>query len=196
MERRIRLATVADAPAVRSIYRPHVESSSISFEVEPPTQSEMATRIDETLDRYPWLVCETGDGDVVGYATADSLRSAGAYDWTVESSVYVADDHRQSGVGTALYESLLAVLERQGFRSAYAAVTVPNRPSERLHERLGFERVGTFPHAGYKDGEWRDVQWWYRGLGERRSDPDRPTPLTEFEDPDLARAVRAGERRF
>lgn len=197
MERRIRLATVEDASAIRSIYAPVVESTPISFETEPPTTAEMAERIETTLEEYPWLVCETGGGDVLGYAAAGPLRSTPPYAWTVELSVYVAEDARSSGVGTALYTSLLEVLELQGYRNAYAVVTLPNPASVRLHERTGFEPVGTFPAVGYKHGEWHDIQWWYRPIAERPSDPASPTPLPEIRgSPELDRAIERGQTRL
>lgn len=197
MDPSIRVATTEDAPALRSIYAPFVESTPVSFEEEPPTAAEMADRIETALPRHPWLVCETDDGDVVGYAAAGPLRSTPPYRWTVELTVYVADGARGSGVGTALYTSLLAVLERQGYRNAYAAVTLPNPASVRLHERLGFEPVGTFPGVGFKHGDWHDVQWWHRQVAERSSDPEPPRTLASLrESSRLASALEAGEARF
>ncbi|QSX00826.1 GNAT family N-acetyltransferase [Haloterrigena alkaliphila] len=196
---RIRVATPDDAGAVRDIYAPFCESTAVTFEETPPTAAEMADRIESTLERYPWLVCER-DGRVVGYAYASRLRKRRAYQWTVELSVYVADDARRSGVGRALYASLFAVLERQGVRDAYAVTTVPNPDTERFHERLDFERCVDFPTIGYTEGEWRDVAWWRRSIGEKTADPDPITPLPELrdrlDDADWDALVRAGEDRL
>ncbi|WP_436346547.1 N-acetyltransferase family protein [Natronorubrum sp. FCH18a] len=190
---RIRLAHPADASAVRDIYTPFCESSAVTFEEEPPTESEMADRIESTLETYPWLVC-VADGAVVGYAYATKLRERRAYQWTVELSVYVADSARQSGVGRALYESLFAVLERQGVRDAYAVTTVPNPETERFHERMGFERCVDFPAMGHIEGEWHDVAWWRRRIAEKSDDPDPITPLPAvLDDPDWESLVRTGE---
>ncbi|MCU4973105.1 GNAT family N-acetyltransferase [Halobacteria archaeon AArc-m2/3/4] len=192
---RIRLATPADAASIRSIYTPFVESTPITFEETPPTEAETAERIESTLETYPWLVCER-DGEVVGYAKAGSLRSMPAYRWVVELSVYVADDARRSGVATGLYTSLLEILERQGYQGAYAASTVPNPESARFHERMGFERIGVFPDAGYMLEEWHDVQWWHRPIGDEEpaSEPDPPTPLPDARGgTNWERALTAGE---
>lgn len=195
MDCQFRLAEPDDAPAVRSIYAPFVESTAVSFEVDPPTVAETADRIESTLREYPWLVCEADD-DMVGYAAAGPLRSTPPYDWTAELSVYVAEGTRGQGVGTALYDSLLTALEQQGYCNAYAVTTLPNPASERLHERTGFEPVGTFPAVGYKRGEWRDVRWWHRPLADRPSDPDPPTPLPEVrDDPEFEAALAAGADR-
>jgi phosphinothricin acetyltransferase len=41
---------------------------------------------------------------------------------------------------------------------------VPNPASERLHEALGFELVGTFREVGHKHGRWCDVRWFQKQL--------------------------------
>ncbi|WP_226004971.1 GNAT family N-acetyltransferase [Natrinema salinisoli] len=192
---RIRVATADDAVTIRDIYAPFCESTAVTFEETPPTESEMADRIASTLETHPWLVCELA-GDVVGYAYAGPLRKRRAYEWVVELSVYVADSARGMGVGRALYESLFAVLERQGIRDGYAVTTVPNPETERFHERMGFDRLVDFPGIGYTQGEWQDVAWWRRSLAEKSETetPDRPRPFSAVrEDADWESLVRAGE---
>lgn len=190
---RIRVATPADAAAARDIYAPFCESTAVTFEEAPPTESEFADRIESTLERHPWLVCER-DGAVVGYAYAGPLRKRRAYEWVVELSVYVADSARGFGVGRGLYESLFAVLERQGIRDAYAVTTVPNPETERFHESMGFERLVDFPAIGYTQDEWQDVAWWRRPLVAKANSPDRPRPFPAVrEDDDWESLVRTGE---
>lgn len=196
MNGRIRVATPADAGAVRSIYAPFVRDTAVSFETEPPGESELATHIAETTDVHPWLVREADDA-VVGYALASSLRSAPAYDWTVECSIYVREGARRSGVGRSLYTSLFAVLALQGFCDAYAVTTLPNPATVGFHETMGFERVGAFPAVGYKGDEWHDVAWWHRQLRERPDEPAPPTPLPEARDATgFDAALHAGEDEF
>ncbi|MFA9425651.1 N-acetyltransferase family protein [Natronorubrum sp. A-ect3] len=189
---RIRIAEPGDADAVREIYAPFCDSTAVTFEETPPTETEMAERIDSTLERYPWLVCEHA-GEVVGYAYAGPLRKRRAYEWVVELSVYVADGVRQSGVGQSLYASLFAILERQGYCDAYTVTTLPNPATVRFHERLGFERVADFPAMGYTQDAWHDVAWWRRPIAEKEAAPDRPTPLSAVrESPDWDALVQTG----
>ncbi|WP_226482351.1 GNAT family N-acetyltransferase [Natrinema amylolyticum] len=190
---RIRVATPADAAAVRDIYAPFCESTAVTFEETAPAEAELADRIESTLECHPWLVCEV-DTEVVGYAYAGPLRKRRAYEWVVELSVYVANSARRTGVGQALYESLFAVLERQGIRDAYAVTTVPNPETERFHERMGFERLVDFPAIGYTQDEWQDVAWWRRPLAEKSDTPERPRPFPAVrEDDDWESLVRTGE---
>ncbi|SDM06091.1 phosphinothricin acetyltransferase [Halogranum gelatinilyticum] len=175
-EAEIRLATRDDAEAIAEIYRPYVEETAITFELEPPTAEEIRERIEKKLVDYPWLVCEH-EGRVVGYAYAGAVRTREAYQWSVESSVYVAESAHRNGVARGLYESLFALLDLQGYLNVYAVVTLPNPGSVALHEAFGFEHDARFEKMGYKSGAWHDVGWWSLSLGEHPEAPSPPTSL-------------------
>ncbi|HEV3477166.1 MAG TPA: arsinothricin resistance N-acetyltransferase ArsN1 family B [Rubrobacteraceae bacterium] len=173
----IRLATESDAEQVADIYAPNVADTVISFELEPPDALEMRRRIEVTLGRYPWLVCEGHDGKLLGYVYAGAHGSRAAYQWSVDVSVYVHKNARRRGVGRALYTALFAVLDLQGFYNAYAGATLPNPASVGLHESVGFRPVGVYRGVGYKLGAWHDVVWWHLPIRERVADPDPPADL-------------------
>jgi phosphinothricin acetyltransferase len=188
----IRLAVPLDAAAIAGIYRPAVVDAAISFEIEPPDAAEMDRRVQTTLVRTPWIVCECDDA-ILGYAYAGRHRDRPAYQWSVEVSAYVLRDFRRAGIGSALYTSLFAVLELQGFRSAYAGITLPNPASVALHTRVGFTSVGVFRNVGYKRGTWHDVQWLERGLAPHIREPAAPTPLADVRGrPELETALASG----
>jgi L-amino acid N-acyltransferase YncA len=175
MDRRIRDATAADAPACAAIYAPYVTDTAISFESEPPDSAEMAARIAAAVDRYAWLVLED-DGRVVAYAYGGPYKERAAYRWSCEVSVYVDRDRTRTGAGRALYEALLERLAARGFRMAVAGMTLPNDASAGLHRALGFEPVGTFRRIGYKHGAWHDVAWTQRPLAAGSDPPvNQPT---------------------
>jgi phosphinothricin acetyltransferase len=173
----IRLATPDDAAGVVAIYAPIVEQTSTSFEEVAPTLDEMRRRIADTLESYPWLICDR-EGVVAGYAYATRFRARAGYRWSVETSVYIHPDHHRVGVGRALYRSLFAVLALQGFVNAYAGIAVPNYGSTGLHEAVGFEPVGVYWNVGWKLGAWRNVGWWHRELCDPLpANPRDPIPL-------------------
>ena len=172
----IRLATERDAEAVADIYAPNVTDAVISFEAEPPEADEMRRRIEVTLERYPWLVCERR-GRVLVYAYAGAHGSRAAYRWSVDVSVYVHGEAHRTGVGRAVYAALFAALRLQGFYNAYAGATLPNPASVGLHEAMGFRPVGVYRGTGYKMGAWHDVGWWHLPLRERVAEPDPPADL-------------------
>ncbi len=173
---RIRIATREDAAAVLAIYAPFVRETGVSFEYEPPSVDQMRARIVDSLVERPWLVCERGD-QVLGYAYATHHRSRIAYQWTVETSVYVSPSHHRCGVGRGLYHALLPILKLLGYWNALAGITLPNAASVGLHESLGFKPIGVYPAVGYKFGVWHDVGWWSLRL---RDDAEPPRPLTAF----------------
>ena len=178
----IRLASPADAAAVRQIYTPAVERTPISFEVVAPAVAEMARRIVDHADEHPWLVAEDG-GAVLGYAYAGQFRARAAYRWSVETSVYVAGGARRRGGGRTLYASLLSLLAAQGYHRAFAGITLPNPASVGLHEAMGFARLGVFREVGWKLGSWHDVGWWQRQLAapSRGAAPEPPRRLRELD---------------
>lgn len=188
----IRLAKPNDAVGITEIYRPIVLSTPISFEVEPSRDSEMKRRIQETLNAYPWLVC-TRDHQVVGYAYAGHHRTRTAYQWSVDTSVYVHPDFQRRGIGRGLYTSLFEILAAQGYFNAYAGITLPNPGSVALHESVGFEPVGVYRDVGYKQGAWHDVGWWQRSLQPPGRTPHLPSRLAAIQsDPGWERMLQAG----
>lgn len=176
MRTTIRLATIADGDAIARIYRPAVIDSATSFEIVAPQGKEMGVRVERTLQRTPWLVCENGN-EVVGYAYANTHHERPAYQWSVDTTVYVRADQHRTGVGRALYMSLFAILIRQGFYSAYAGITLPNEASIGLHTAIGFTPVGVYRGVGFKHGAWRDVAWFERELAPRNRTPNHPVSL-------------------
>ena len=174
-----RLATPADAADCAAIYGPYVSSSAISFELVPPTTDEMASRIVKVMAHWPWVVVEL-DGIVRAYAYATRHRERPAYDWTTETTVYVHPEFRARGLGRIAMRSLIAVLRLQGFHLLVAGITAPNPGSVRLHESLGFERIGEFEAIGWKFDSWHGVEFWALELDAREHVPDRVTPIGEL----------------
>ena len=189
----IRLATEQDAQQIQAIYEPIVSQSFASFEAEAPDVDEMARRIADGLRKRPWLVCER-DGEILGYAYAAKHRSRLAYQWSVESSLYVREGCRRQGVGRALYASLFEILRLQRYYNVYAGVTMPNDASIRLHEACGFQLVGVYREIGFKLGAWHDVAWYELRLADKPGAPEAPLDLPEVRThPGFDRAVATGE---
>lgn len=172
----IRVATPDDAAAVAAIYAPFVQHTFVSFETVAPDASTMTERIASTLKTFPWLVSVDGHGQVDGYAYASRHREREAYKWSVDTTVYVREDRRRQGVGSALYGALLPELRDLGYASAFAGITLPNESSVALHEAVGFTPVGVFRRAGHKLGAWRDVGWWQLALHTE----DQPRTVHDF----------------
>ena len=175
----IRLATSNDAAGILEIYAPYIANTSFTFETEVPSVEEFAERINTYLITWPWLVCEV-EGKIAGYAYATKHRERVAYQWSIESSIYIHDDFQKAGIGRALYTAMFGILRKQGFRNVYAVINLPNEKSVAFHESLGFTYFATYEQVGYKLGKWKNVGWWRLILNEFGDEPAAPVKFADL----------------
>jgi L-amino acid N-acyltransferase YncA len=179
----IRLAEPRDTPDLLDIYIPFITDSHTSFEYEVPTLANFQARIDKVLTLLPFLVLEK-EGTIAGYAYASPHRSRTAYQWSVETSIYMNAAFRGQGLGRILYQSLFACLRYQGFFNAYAGISLPNPASEAFHRSFGFELIGIYKHVGFKNGRWYDTSWSQLSLQKEGTEPREPLWLPEVDQDD------------
>lgn len=184
----IRLATEDDSESVLKIYAPFITNTAVTFEYKVPTIAEFKERMANILKIYPWLVCEI-DNKIAGYAYASRFGEREAYKWSVDFSVYIDPEHHGKHIGKALYFALSGILRLQGFYNAYAAVSVPNIKSERLHESFGFKAIGVYRNVGYKLGSWRDIKMYELKIQEHAQSPAEPAPINEISNTDEFKAI-------
>lgn len=165
----IRPSTDEDVAVIHDIYQYHVLNGTASFEITPPTLTEMRERRAAVLAKgLPYTVAVLNDR-VVGYAYATPYRPRPAYRFTVEDSVYVREGMHGKGIGRALLQSVIDRCTDLGYRQMLAVVGDSSPPSVKLHQQLGFELAGTFKAFGFKFGAWRDTAMLQRALGEGSS---------------------------
>jgi L-amino acid N-acyltransferase YncA len=137
ISRSVRSACAHDAAACVAIYRPYVENTAISWEIEVPSVDEMASRIASAQKAHEWLVLEH-DGQVIGFAYGHPLHCVPSYQWSVETGIYVSGDHRRAGGDRTLYVEVLRRLTDRGYRRVFARITQPNKASNAFHRSFGF----------------------------------------------------------
>ena len=186
-KKRIRVATPQDAGALLAIYAPYVTDTAITFEYEVPSLTEFRKRIRHTLERYPYLVMEQ-DGEILGYAYAGPFKERAAYDWAVETTIYVKQGMKKQGIGRKLYQALEDTLIRQNILNLNACIGYPTvedeyltRNSMEFHQHLGYRLVGQFYQCGYKFGRWYDMVWMEKLVGEHGVEPVRVKPFPELQ---------------
>ena len=182
----IRFASPADAEALVAIYAPYIQKTAITYEYEIPSVAEFARRIEAYSAKYPYLVAEL-DGAPVGYAYACPLGSRPAFDWSVETAIYIREDCKGMGIGRMLYDKLETILQIMGIRTMTAAVATVEHEDPYLtnaslafHLRMGFTPVGTFHRAGCKFGRWYDLTWLEKEIGCYENDPPHPKTVHEI----------------
>lgn len=176
----IREARLDDARELLAIYRPYVEKTAITFEYEVPSEEEFRNRVGNVLKRYPYLVAVDDSGEMVGYAYASAFKSRKAYDWSVETSIYIKEDRHGEGVGKSLYKRLEDTLREQGVCNMCACIAYPNPESEIFHEKLGYQTVAHFHKSGFKLGKWYDMIWMEKFIGEHVSEPQDIISYSEW----------------
>ena len=152
----LRLATIDDAEPIRQIYNLEVTTSTATFDLVPRSLDEQRTWQSERSGARAVLVAER-EGGVCGFGSLSPWRDRPAYATTVEDSVYVHRDHRGKGVGAALLTALVATATAHGFHACMARIVGGHDASIALHQRCGFEVVGTEREVGRKFGRWLDV---------------------------------------
>ena len=183
----IRTALLSDAPALLAIYAPYIEKTAITFEYDVPSPDEFRQRMQKTLQKYPYLVLEE-DGEILGYAYASPFKERAAYDWAVETSIYMKENCHGRGYGKALLLRLEEILGAMHILNVNACIAYAEPEDEfltnasmRFHEKMGYRLSGHFHRCGYKFGRWYDMIWMEKMLG----DHGKPLPVIPFPELDL-----------
>ncbi len=180
----IRMATVEDAARLLEIYSYYVTDTAITFEYEIPTIEDFRSRIENVLVKFPYIVVEDIEDEnrILGYAYVSPFHPRAAYQWCVETSIYLDKDAKRKGLGSLLYENLEKRLKEQGILNLNACIGYPNEKEDehltydsvKFHSRLGYSMVGEFHKCGYKFGKWYNMVWMEKMLGEH---DDNPVPV-------------------
>jgi phosphinothricin acetyltransferase len=162
----VRDATEADLSGILAIYNEAIRTSAAVYtEQEATLEDRKAWFAQRTSQGYPVLVAEDPtDNTVLGFATFGDFRPWPGYRHTIEHPVYIRTDARGQGLGKLLIEPLFGRAAALGKHVMVAGIDAANPASIRLHERLGFERVGTLREVGTKFGRWLDLVFMQRVL--------------------------------
>lgn len=179
----IRLARVADAEAIRTIYNHEVLQTTATFDLVPRSLADQEAWIAARSGAFAAIVAveagpagadsaggEPGD-TVVGFGSLSPYRERAAYRTSVEDSVYVRRDRGGRGIGRLIVEALLDIAEQSGFHAVFARIEASGAASRALHARCGFELVGIERETGRKFNRWLDIALMECLLHERQRPP-------------------------
>ena len=160
-----RLARLDDVKALLEIYAPYVKNTNITFEYEVPTVDEFKNRMKMVLEKFPYIVA-ISKGKIVGYAYVSTFRSRVAYNWGVETSIYISKAFQKNGLGKKLYKLLEEIVQKQNITNLVASITYPNPQSIAFHEQMGYKKIAHFTKCGYKAGTWLDMIFMEKFINE------------------------------
>ena len=194
MSARIRFADPArDAAGILAVYAPYIRETAVTFETEVPALETFTARVAGICADFPYLVLEA-DGELAGYAYAHRQAERAAYAWNAELSIYLAGKWRGKGLGAPLYRLLERLLAMQGYVNLYGVITASNRGSIAMHEKLGYRQIGLHEKTGWKFGQWHDVAWLYKRVGE--GEPGTILPLSALDPAQVEREIAAAQREI
>jgi phosphinothricin acetyltransferase len=156
----VRPAIRGDLARLTEIYNHYVIHTPITFDVEPYTVEGRETWFAQFAERGRYrLVVAEENGLVLGYAGTMRFRPKAAYETTVETTIYCAQEATGKGIGALLYSALFEALKDEDVHRIVGGYTLPNPASAALHQRFGFKPIGIFTQVGRKFGRYWDVSW-------------------------------------
>ena len=149
------------AEAILAIFNEAIVHSTALYDYQPRTLQSMVAWFEaKRKGNFPVVGIEDEQGKLLAFGSYGSFRAWPAYKYTVEHSVYVHKEHRGQGLGRQVLQLLIARAREQQLHALVAAIDASNTGSVTLHERLGFQHVGTLPQVGFKFGRWLDLAFY------------------------------------
>ncbi|MFP4661859.1 MAG: N-acetyltransferase family protein [Halanaerobiales bacterium] len=152
----IRKAELKDLKRITEIYNQAVINTVATFDTEPKTIESRIDWFTSHDDRYPVLVAEADIG-VTGWASLSLWSDKCAYSNTAELSIYIDEGQRGKGIGNKLMCSIIDHVRKTDCHTIISRIAGENEVSIYLHEKYGFELIGTMKEVGYKFGRYIDV---------------------------------------
>lgn len=160
----IRAATIDDLPYIRDIMNHAILHTTALYDYTPRS-AESVRDWYETKQRegMPVIVYEQ-EQKAAGFGTYGIFRPREAYKFSIEHSVYVAENFQGRGYGKALLQALIELATRQGYHTMIAGIDANNTGSIELHRQFGFAEAGLIREVGYKFDRWLDLLFMQRML--------------------------------
>ena len=148
-----------DFKELLEIYNYYVVNTAVTFDIEPLSIDAFNDKVNRIKVDYPFLVY-LENNEILGFAYGSRFRPKPAYDFVVESTVYVRYNAHGKQIGTKLYAELLQLLKQKKLHTVLGVLTIPNDASIKLHEKFGFKQVANLEEVGFKFGRWHNVGIW------------------------------------
>lgn len=148
-----------DWPQVSSIYLEGIKTGNATFQTEVPNWNKWHNGHLESCRAVAEI-----DSEIVGWFALSPVSGHCIYGGVAEVSVYVSNPFSGQSIGTKLLSRLIYESEENGIWMLQAGIFPENKASLKIHENLGFRKVGYREKIGKMNGLWRDTI-----LFERRS---------------------------
>ena len=153
----IRIAVSEDIPSILAIVNHAILHTTSNYNYE--TQGlDIQTKWfeDKAIKNFPIIVAEL-ENRVIGFGTYGTFREKIGYQFTVEHSVYVAENYIGNGIGKLLLAELINLAKEQNLHVMIGAIDAENKSSIAFHQKFGFKNVGNISQVAYKFDRWLDL---------------------------------------
>jgi L-amino acid N-acyltransferase len=158
---RVAHCTFLHAPEILAIFNEAIANSTALYDYKPRTMDTMKLWFDaKAKGGWPVLGAFEDDGSLAGFTSFGPFRNWPAYKYSVEHSVYISQTKRGQGIGRILLTAIIDAAQKQDFHMMIGGIDSENRPSIRLHQKLGFTHCASIKHAGFKFGRWLDLEFY------------------------------------
>ncbi|WP_072945683.1 GNAT family N-acetyltransferase [Flavobacterium granuli] len=156
MKIKIRPAVFSDLDTILEIINHQILNSTSIYDYEPRDFETQKLWFEKKQElNFPVIVAEY-ENSPIGYATYGTFREKEAYRFTVEHSVYVAEEFMGKGAGKLLLAELIQLARNQGFHNMIGVIDSENQGSIDFHQKYGFKVSGIIKESGYKFDRWLD----------------------------------------
>lgn len=161
---KIRAIENKDIESCLDIYNYYIENTTITFEEEKLNLVEFSNRCAKIREKYPYIVCQNDNGEVLGYAYLSAYSDRSAFRITADLSIYVNKDYTHEHIGSLLLEEIEKLAKKQNILNIISIVTDENINSNTFHESHGFILEGTMHDVGLKFGRILGVNIFRKAL--------------------------------
>ncbi len=138
-------------PAIAEIYLQGIATGHATFQTEAPEW--------DAWDKGHLSFCRLAafeDEEILGWAALSPVSSRCVYGGVAEVSIYVASNARGKGIGKKLFAQLIKESEANGLWTLQSGIFPENIGSIKMHEDMGFRKIGYREKIGNMNGVWKD----------------------------------------
>jgi phosphinothricin acetyltransferase len=141
------------------IYNYYIANSYSNFEEKKLSFKEFYKNYKNIINKkLPYLVA-INEEKVVGIAYLNKFREKSGYRYAFENTIYIHKDHINQGIGYKLLKELINISKKNKNIKLIVAVIggLDSKGSIKIHQKLGFKKVGILKKIGFKKNKWIDA---------------------------------------
>ena len=164
-----RTLEIKDVHRILEIYNFHIKNGLANFEEESIKYTFFLNFTKNILkSNLPFIVC-VENKLLLGFSYLRKFREKSGYRYTFEDSVYVHNNFIGKGIGYSLLKHLVKASSKNSkVRNIIAIIGGKNaEASIRIHQKNGFNMIGTLKKVGFKKNQWLDSVYMQKILNEK-----------------------------